>query len=102
MITAITTALTKRICVVKPKVFTPSANKYFSNVRKLGRDSNQALGLGQYSIDFLRDGKPSQKVMERCKLFHTDSIFCGISAIALRTNAPSILKAEALESTSSG
>jgi len=39
-------------------------------------------------------------VLDKCKLFHTDSIFCGISALALRTNAPSILKQEALDSTS--
>lgn len=30
------------------------------------------------------------------KLFHTDSVVCGLSALALKTNAPSILKNEAL------
>ena len=35
-------------------------------------------------------------INKRCKLFHTDSVFCGISALALKTNAPSLLKAEAL------
>lgn len=34
--------------------------------------------------------------MERCKLFHTDSVFCGVSALAMKTNAPTVLKAEAL------
>jgi 2-methylcitrate dehydratase len=35
-------------------------------------------------------------LIKRCKLFHTDSVFCGLSALALKTNAPSILKSEAL------
>lgn len=30
-------------------------------------------------------------------MFHTDSVVCGISALALRTNAPSVLKNEALQ-----
>lgn len=30
-------------------------------------------------------------------MFHTDSVICGISALALRTNAPSVLKNEALQ-----
>lgn len=29
-------------------------------------------------------------------MFHTDSVICGLSALALRTNAPSILKNEAI------
>jgi len=36
--------------------------------------------------------------MERAKMFHTDSVFTGISALALKTNAPTILKQEALAS----
>jgi len=31
-------------------------------------------------------------------MFHTDSVFCGISALAMKTNAPTVLKAEALAS----
>ncbi len=66
----------------------------------LGRDTNQALGIGQFAIDFLA-GKlgpgPSQAVLERCRLFHTDSILCGASALAYRTNAPCLLREEALE-----
>lgn len=30
-------------------------------------------------------------------MFHTDSVVCGISALALRTNAPSVLKNEAMQ-----
>jgi 2-methylcitrate dehydratase len=35
-------------------------------------------------------------VLDRTELFHTDSVFCGISALALRTNAPRVLREEAL------
>jgi 2-methylcitrate dehydratase len=31
------------------------------------------------------------------ELFHTDSVICGLSALALRCNAPTVLKEEALE-----
>jgi 2-methylcitrate dehydratase len=66
----------------------------------LPRNSNQALGIGQFAIDFM-SGKlgsgPGEKVLERTAMFHTDSVLCGISALALRTNAPTILRKEALE-----
>ena len=42
--------------------------------RKLNRDTNQALGIGQYAIDFLRDGAPSATVLERTSLFFTDAV----------------------------
>lgn len=64
------------------------------------RDSNQAHGIGQFAIDFLA-GKlgsgPSAAVLERTRMFHTDAILCGASALALQTNAPTILRAEALD-----
>ncbi len=63
----------------------------------LSRDSNQALDIGQYAIDFLANGQPSSKVLERVRLFHTDAVLCGLSALALGTNAPTILRAEALD-----
>ena len=37
----------------------------FSSTRKLARNENQAYLLGQYSIDFLKAGKPSAKVLEK-------------------------------------
>ena len=37
-----------------------------------------------------------EEVYDRVGLFHTDSVLCGISAIALRTNAPNILRDEAI------
>lgn len=48
----------------------------------------------------MKEGNPSQSVIERVKLFHTDSVICGLSALALRTNAPSVLKNEAMTYTS--
>ena len=62
----------------------------------LKRDTNQAHAIGLYALDFLKNGKPSPAVIERVKLFHTDSVVCGLSALALKTNAPSVLKNEAL------
>ncbi len=66
----------------------------------LSHDSNQALGIGQFAIDFMarRLGEgPSAAVLERARLFHTDAFLCGASALALGTNAPTLLRAEALE-----
>ncbi|MEO0512361.1 MAG: MmgE/PrpD family protein [Planctomycetota bacterium] len=72
-----------------------------SDRTELLRDTNQALGIAQYAIDFVRgdDGKrgePSQAVLDRTTLFHTDACLCGLSALALRTNAPTVLRKEAL------
>ncbi|KEP65255.1 UNVERIFIED_CONTAM: MmgE/PrpD family protein [Hammondia hammondi] len=66
----------------------------------LPRDSNQALGIGQYAIDFLcgkYGDNVSEKIYERIRLFHTDSVLCGVSALALKTNAPTILREEAMD-----
>jgi 2-methylcitrate dehydratase len=73
--------------------------KSFSTL-KLSRDSNQARGIGEYAIDFLKHGNPNQSVKQRTKLFHTDSVICGLSALALRTNAPTILKQDAIDNYS--
>ena len=58
---------------------------------------NQALGIGQFACDFMQNARPGALVEDRTKLFHTDSVLCGISAIALGTNAPVLLRQEALE-----
>jgi 2-methylcitrate dehydratase len=71
-----------------------------SNQVTLSRDTNQALGIGQFAIDFLAGALgpgPSQTVLERVRLFHTDAVLCGVSALALRTNAPTLLRNEAFE-----
>jgi 2-methylcitrate dehydratase len=70
-----------------------------STATLLPRDSNQALGIGQFAVDFMsgKIGQPAPAVLERTLMFHTDAVLCGLSAIALGTNAPTILRAEALE-----
>lgn len=72
-----------------------------ANYTLLPADSNQALGIAQFAIDFMagRIGSPDASVLERTNLFHVDSVFCGISAIALNTNAPRVLRQEALDYT---
>ena len=64
----------------------------------LPRDGNQALGIGQFAVDFLRHGvgTPDQAVLDMTVRFFTDSIVCGLSALALGTNAPTVLRDEAL------
>ncbi len=72
--------------------------RLFSTV-VLKKDANQAHELGKYAINFMEKGQPSAKVLERSKMFHTDSVICGLSALALKTNAPHVLRNEALEFT---
>lgn len=62
----------------------------------LPANSNQALGIAQYAIDFMKSGNPDESVLERTRMFHTDACLCGLSALALGTNAPTILRDEAL------
>ncbi len=38
----------------------------------------------------------AQEVLRRVEMFHADSVVCGLSALAHRTNAPTILRQEAL------
>lgn len=69
-----------------------------SSVR-LGPDTNQALGIGEFAIAFMKGELgpgPSPSVLERARWFHTDSVLCGLSALALQTNAPVVLRREAL------
>ena len=63
----------------------------------LSAESNQAIGIANYAIDFCSGklGEPSDAVFERVNLFLTDSVVCGLSAIALGTNAPMVLREEA-------
>ncbi|MFM9956531.1 MAG: MmgE/PrpD family protein [Phycisphaerales bacterium] len=66
----------------------------------LPRNTNQALGIGQFAVDFMSGTLgpgPSASVLKRTELFHTDAVLCGVSALALSTNAPTILRSEALE-----
>jgi 2-methylcitrate dehydratase len=65
----------------------------------LPADSNQALGIGKFACDFMAGtiGEPGAGVLERTERFFTDAALCGVSALALGTNAPTLLRAEALE-----
>ena len=69
----------------------------------LARDTNQAAGLGRFAIDFIdqkgiyKTSRIDESVMDRINLFHTDSVLCGLSALAMKTAAPTILRAEAIK-----
>ncbi|MEN0021116.1 MAG: MmgE/PrpD family protein, partial [Planctomycetota bacterium] len=72
-----------------------------SNTVTLPADSNQALGLGQFAITFMHGpagerGEPSAAVRAKTNQFQTDAVLCGLSALALGTNAPNVLRREAL------
>jgi len=65
----------------------------------LPRDTNQARGIAEYARDFVQ-GKfppPPDTVLAKVEQFHADSVACGVSAIAARANAPTVLRQEALE-----
>src|SRR5262245_47845232 len=64
---------------------------------KLPRHENQALGLGRYAIDFLagRLGQPEAAVLAKVEQFHTDSVGCGVAALAVGATAPVLLRQEA-------
>ena len=70
-----------------------------SSFLTLSCGENQARGVGQYAIDFLagRLGEPLESVLAKVEQFHLDSIACAVSAIAQGTNAPQVLRREALE-----
>ena len=67
-----------------------------SDTLLLPRTTNQARGLARYAREFLFAPRPigagTLAVLER---FHLDSVGCGVSALALRANAPTVLRAEA-------
>lgn len=70
-------------------------------------DTNQALGIGEYAVAFMSDepgrrGEPGPGVLARTNLFHTDACLCGLSALALGANAPTILRDEALQYAAPG
>ena len=64
----------------------------------LPKNSNQALGIGEFAVDFMSGaiGEPSQQVLDQTALFFTDAVLCGLSALAVKTNAPTVLRNEAL------
>lgn len=69
----------------------------------LPADTNQALGIAKYALGFMWDkpgseghAEPDAGVVERTEMFHTDACLCGVSALALGTNAPNLLRREAM------
>jgi len=66
---------------------------------ELPRNTNQAMGIGQYAVDFMSGklGEPEIAVWEMVERLHLDSIACAVSALACGTNAPKVLRQEALE-----
>jgi len=65
---------------------------------ELLKNTNQAIGIGEFAVDFMsgRVGSPAQDVLDRTALFFTDAVLCGLSAVAVKTNAPTVLRNEAL------
>ena len=65
----------------------------------LPRDTNQARGIGQYALDMVRGWHPgtSDAVLRKIEQFHLDSVACGVSALAARANAPTVLRQEAFD-----
>jgi len=70
----------------------------------LPRNSNQARGIAEYAIAALRgeDFAPADDVLARTELFHLDSVACGAAALAIGTNAPRVLREEALRYPAAG
>lgn len=68
----------------------------------LPADTNQALGLAKFALDFLWSRPDAggcdadASVLTRTEMFYADACLCGVSALALGTNAPNILRSEAL------
>ena len=55
------------------------------------------IGLADYARAFMAqsNSKIAQQVYDRARLFHTDATICGASALAQKTQAPTVLKMEA-------
>lgn len=70
-----------------------------SEKKVLSRKDNQARALAEYAIEFMRTPveKIDSAVLKRVELFYRDSVACAVSALALKTNAPTVLRTEAIE-----
>lgn len=71
------------------------ANQY----RRLDRRSNQVRSIAEYALEFCHEKAtgPDESVLRRVELFHADSVSCAVAALASGTNAPHVLRQEALE-----
>jgi len=72
---------------------------YDSNRMMLAANTNQARGIAEFAIDFIggKYGNPEKEVWDRVEMFHTDSVICGLSALALQCRAPNVLREEAMD-----
>ena len=70
----------------------------------LSRDTNQALGIATFACNWVAGtlGSPDDEVKTRTVQFFVDSVLCGLSALAMQTNAPTVLRNEAREYTRVG
>ena len=73
-----------------------------STTTVLPSSTNQARGLGEFACAWVGrggggDDGPSAAVKARTVAFFVDSIVAGASALALQTNAPTLLRSEAIE-----
>jgi len=75
-----------------------------SAYRVLPADSNQAMGIAEYAIDFIggKFAPPAPAVIARLEQFHADSVACAVAALALKLNAPVLLREEALDHPAAG
>ena len=68
----------------------------------LPRTENQARGLARYCIEFLQSPRSiGSATLDRLEQFHLDCVGCGVSALAQRANAPTVLRREALDTVPS-
>ena len=84
----------------------PAAHRSEGDTVVLHRTGNQARGLAEFCLAFLAppsgaaSSGPREAIgratLERVEQFHLDSVGCGVSALAHRANAPTVLRAEAL------
>jgi len=65
----------------------------------LPADSNQADGIARFAIQFMQGDlyQFDDNVLKRTEQFFVDAALCGVSALALGTNAPTVLRDEALD-----
>eukprot|EP00937_MAST-01D_sp_MAST-1D-sp2_P000549 g549.t1 len=69
----------------------------------LEASTNQARGLARYALRFMtrvqqapQEPFVSERALRHAELFHADAALCGLSALALRCRAPTVLREEAL------
>src|SRR5262245_5933329 len=87
------------ICGTLPRCRLLMVDSMQNSFVTLPRDSNQARAIGEYALGMIqgRHPGPSDTVLKKVEQFHLDSVACGVSALAARANAPTVLRQEALD-----